>query len=401
VSLHATVTHIDNPGPLVLPKSLNNLFMGLIVIGALAFVGGVVVDSTRAWQNYMQALYLFTGFSLGGMVFVAIKRAVSSHWAVVPRRLAEAFMSFLPVAFVLFLILLVGVMMEGEHLYKWMGHNAGIVSPSKARWLSFDLFAVRNVLFFIIWILLSRKLIGFSVSQDGGQNQDLTVKASRFSIVALMLFAVTFAFFSYDLLMSLEPKWFSTMFTVYTFAGVIQSTMALMVIIFIKLKNNQLKHVATPSHVKDLSGLLFAFTIFMTYIGFSQFMLIWYANLPEETFFYLKRSGDGWLAIACLTWFFKFILPFFGLLGQGQKKHESWLMMVCWGVLIGQFLDLYWLSMPSNHTNFVMISWIELGTLAMFAGLFGLMVSRWMSKHPLVPVGDPMIVTSANWRHWE
>ncbi len=399
--MHATVTHIDNPGPLSLTKSLSNLFMGLIAVGALAFLGGVVAEPVRAWQNYILNLYIFTGFALGGYMFVSINRAVNAHWAIIPRRLAEAFMSFLPVAFVLFLISLVGIYMEGEHLYSWMGHDAGIKSPTKLSWLTFGPMALRNVIFFVIWILVARKLINYSISQDNGQNQESSTKAARFAIVAMLLFAPTYAFFSYDLIMSLEPKWFSTMFTVYTFAGIFQSTMALMIIVFVKLKNNQLKHVATQSHVKDLSGLLFAFTIFMCYVGFSQFMLIWYANLPEETFYYIKRTAGGWEAITWLTWILKFVVPFFGLLGQGQKKHERWLMIVCWAVLVGQFLDLYWMSMPSNHAELIIPSWIEIGTLAMFAGLFGLFVSRWMSKHSLIPAGDPKALASVNWRFWE
>ncbi len=399
--MHATITHIENPGPLTLTKSLSNLFMGLMVIGTLAFVGGVLTEPARAWQNYIQALYVFTGFSFGGLLFVAINRAVSAQWAIVPRRLAEAFMSFFPVAFVLFLILLVGLTMEGKHIYSWMTDHSGITSPSKHAWLNFNLFSVRNIAFFIIWILIARKLIGYSVAQDSGQNQETTTPAARFAIFAMLIFAPTYAIFSYDLIMSMEPKWFSTMFTVYTFAGHFQSTLALMVIVFLKLKSNQLKHIATDSHVKDISVLLFAFTIFMCYVGFSQFMLIWYANLPEETFYYLKRADGGWLMVAYITWFFKFILPFFGLLGQGQKKHYKWLMIVCWGVLIGQYLDVYWMSMPSNHETLVPIFWIELGTLAMFTGMFGFFVSRWMSKHSLIPVGDPHVLASVNWRFWE
>lgn len=399
--MHATVTHIDNPGPLSLAKPLSNLFMAMIAIGGLAFIGGVIADPTRAWQNYIINLYMFTGFALGGFAFVTINRAVNAHWAVVPRRLAEAFMSFLPVAFMLFIPALVGIMMTGDSIYSWMGDNSRIHSPTKHAWLSYNFVAIRNVLFFIIWILLARKLISYSVGQDNGQNQDSRPAAARFSIVALLLFAPTYAFFSYDLIMSMEPKWFSTMFTVYTFAGIFQSTMALMTIVFVKLKQNQLKHVATPSHVKDLSGLLFAFTVFMCYVAFSQFMLIWYANLPEETFYYIKRSEGGWVVIAYFTWFLKFILPFFGLLGQGQKKHDRWLMIVCGGVLLGQYLDLYWMAVPSQNPTLVPIAWIEIGTLALFAGLFGLFVSRWMSKHNLIPVGDPYVLASANWRFWE
>ncbi len=401
MSLHAAITHIENPGPLSLPKSLNSLFIGLIALGALAFLGGLAVDSTRAWLNYFNAVFIFTGFSLGGYMFIAINRAVNARWAIIPRRLAEAFMSFLPVAFVLFLIMLVGMYMEGASIYSWMGHDHNIHSSAKMRWLSFDMVAGRNILFFLIWIFVARKFINYSLAQDAGGNQDLSPKATKFAILAVMLFAPTFAFFSYDVLMSMEPKWFSTMFTVYTFAGIFQSTLALMIIVFVKLKNGQLKDVATPSHVKDISGLMFAFTIFMCYVGFSQFMLIWYANLPEETFFYLKRSEGGWLEVAYATWFFKFVLPFFGLLGQGQKKHDLWLMIVCWGVIIGQFLDIYWISVPAHHSSFVPIAWIEIGTLAMFTGLFGFFVSRWMSRHSLIPVGDPHVLASANWRFWE
>ena len=399
--MHATVTHIDNPGPLSLTKSLSNLFMGLIAVGALAFIGGVVAEPTRAWQNYILNLYMFTGFALGGFAFITINRAAASQWSIIPRRLAEAFMSFLPVAFVLFLVALVGIKMSGDTIYSWLGSGSGVHSPTKVAWLSYNMMAGRNILFFLIWIFLARKLINYSVVQDNGQAPDNRTAAARFSIAALLLFAPTYAFFTYDLIMSQEPKWFSTMFTVYTFAGIFQSAMALMVIVFIKLKNNQLKNVATQSHVKDMSGLLFAFTIFMCYVAFSQFMLIWYANLPEETFYYLKRSEGGWLMIAVFTWTLKFILPFFGLLGQGQKKNHKWLMIVCWGVVAGQFLDLYWMTVPSHNAALVPISWIELGTLAMFTGLFGLFVSRWMSKHSLIPVGDPYVLLSANWRFWE
>lgn len=375
--------------------------MGLIVIGALAFVGGVMVDAARAWQNYFNAVFIFTGFSLGGYMFIAINRAVSAKWAIIPRRLAEALASFMPVAFVLFLIMLVGMYLEGASIYSWMGAESGIRTAGKLKWLSFEMVAGRNILFFLIWMFVINKFIKYSVGQDSGGNAEHSSKAKSFAIFSILLFAPTFAFFCYDVLMSQEPKWYSTMFTVYTFAGIFQSTLALMVVLFINLKNGQLKDVATPSHVKDISGLLFAFTVFMCYVGFSQFMLIWYANLPEETFFYLKRADGGWIWLAYATWFFKFILPFFGLLGQGQKKHELWLKIVCWGVLIGQFVDIYWITIPAQHPTLVPFGWIEIGTLALFAGLFGLFVSRWMSKHSLIPVGDPNVLASANWRFWE
>jgi hypothetical protein len=401
VSLHATLTHVENPGPLKLAAKTRSIFMASAAIGALAVLGGIIVDPLRGWQNYMQGFWIFNGFALGGIFFVALNHAVGAKWAVIPRRLGEAFGSFLPVGLVLFLILLFGIYSQGEHLYKWMGTDDEIWSPTKNVWLSFGFFAIRNVVFFLIWIFFANKLTKLSLAQDSGGNAENSRTMPRWSIAYLILFALTFALHSFDLLMSLEPKWFSTMFPVYCFVGVFQSTLALMGIVFMRLKKDELHAVATSSHVKDIGTLLFAFTVFMCYVGFSQFMLIWYANLPEETFYYIKRFEGGWLGITFIVLVLKFVIPFFGLLGQGQKRAETWFNVVCWSVLIGQFLDVYWMSMPSNHAHFVPVSWNEIGTLLFFAGVFGLVVSRFMSKHSLIPAGDPNVLASANWRFWE
>jgi hypothetical protein len=224
---------------------------------------------------------------------------------------------------------------------------------------------------------------------------------AKISIGFILILAPTITLMSIDLMKSQQPHWFSTMWGVYCFAGAFQSSLALMLIVFVRLKNGVLSKLATQSHVKDIAGLMFAFTIFMCYVGFSQFMLIWYANLPEETIFYIMRMQHGWGILFLVIVFFKFVIPFFGLLGQGQKKNESWLIFVCWSVIIGQYLDFFWVTFPNYHETFMMIGWMEIGIFLGFAGIFGLTVARFFEKHAAAAAGDPKALASANWRFWE
>jgi len=332
------------------------------------------------------------------LFFTALHYAVNASWVVVARRVSSGLAAYLPVA----LILLFGVYIGAGHIYPWAQGSIG-GDPSKIRWLTVPWMLPRDVLVILIWIFFAWKIIGFSLKQDVTGDVVLTRKAINWSVAFMPLFAFGFALVSYDLIMSIEPHWYSTMFSVYTFAGLFQSTLALITIAFIYFKRDSrpLSRVATPSHSKDLGTLLFAFTIFMTYIGFSQYMLIWYADLPEETFYFLKRQDGGWVWLFLLLPLFKFAIPFFGLLSQAAKKNEKWLAMVCRMVLIGQFLDIYWMVMPALHPHFVMIGWMEIGILLGFAGIFGLSVTWFYTRYPLIAYRDPYIVESANWRFWE
>lgn len=395
---HATISHIDNPGPVALSASRRNIFIGLAAIGALAFIAGLFTNPERAWHNYLIAYYMFLCLGLFGLFFTALNHAVNAVWMITVRRAAEGLTACLYAAPVLFIILWLGL----GHTFPWASGEATFHSTGKQAWLSPAWFGVRHIVFLAIWIFFANKLVGFSLKQDESGDVQLSRKMKIWSIAFMPLFAGTFSLAAFDLMMSLEPHWYSTLFAVYCFAGLFQSGLALLTIVFILLKRQgALAQAATPSHLKDLGTFVFAFTIFMTYIGFSQYMLIWYANLPEETFYFLDRQQGGWEYLFIALPIFKFAIPFFGLLSQSLKKRDGWLMTVCAVILIGQYLDVYWMVMPSMRATFVPISWLEIGTLALFAGVFGFFVLRFFARHSVLAARDPRILQSVNWRFWE
>ena len=396
---HVLITHIENPGPLSLAAKWRTLFAVFAGVGLLAFAGGLLIDPVRAWHNFLIAHFMFLLFAMAGLFFTALQHAVNATWSIAVRRVAEAMTAYLPFALVAWVLFAIFGL---DRVYPWASGAAEFADPSKTRWMSPLWVGGRGLIFLLVWIFFARKLVSLSVKQDESHDPWLSRKAIYWSIGFMPVFAGTFTLTAFDLMMSLEPHWYSTMFGVYCFAGMFQSGIALITLLFLWLKQNgALAKVATISHQKDLGTFLFAFTIFMTYIGFSQYMLIWYANLPEETFYFLKRMEGGWIWLFVALPVVKFGIPFFGLLSQGAKKHDIWLKTVCWVVILGQYLDIYWMTMPASYPKFLPISWMEIGTWLLFAGAFGLMVSRFFTKNSVLAIGDPRIVHSVNWRFWE
>ena len=195
--------------------------------------------------------------------------------------------------------------------------------------------------------------------------------------------------------MSLEPHWYSTIFGIYCFAGLFQSSLALVTIVTVYLVNQGLlRGLVSDHHLHDLGKYMKAFTVFYAYIAFSQFMLIWYANLPEETIFYLNRSSGTWLLISWSILIFKFIVPFLLLLPKWAKRNHSQLVLVAMIILIMQYVDIYWLVYPNLDNNNVLFGWQEIGMFMGFLGLFMLVVTRFLAKNNLVPIKDPRIQES-------
>jgi hypothetical protein len=204
------------------------------------------------------------------------------------------------------------------------------------------------------------------------------------------LFALTLTFASFDWLMSLEPYWFSTIYGVYIFAGVVASGLAAITIMVVWLRAAGLlgDDLVRGEHLYSLGALLFTFTCFWAYIAFSQFMLIWYASIPEETVYFLQRTQDGWLEVSIALALVRFVVPFFLLLSRPAKMNPRLLLIVSILILAGQLLDLYWLIMPQLHVS-ARFGWQELGPPALLTGIAVLMLVRFLSERRLVAVGDP------------
>jgi hypothetical protein len=308
--------------------------------------------------------------------------------------LSESFTSFLPFGAIAAAIFWIGA----PKLYIWL--DAAKVADDevlahKASYLNGTFFTIRLIVFFGLWILFKKFLVGDSIDQDKNGDERLTHRMLKRSIAFLLIFAFSYSFFAVDLLMSIDPTWFSTIFGVYAFAGLFQSTMAFMILTILYLrKQNLLVGVVTDDHMHDLGKFLFAFTVFWCYIAFSQYMLIWYANLPEETKFIIPRTEGQWLPVSLLLLIGKFFVPFLALLPRWAKRTPVHIAAISIWILIMQYVDLYWLVYPAKYSTEVHFGLYEICIYAGFLGVFLFAVSRFLARNNLIPVKDPRIEES-------
>lgn len=365
------------------------------VIGIAATLAGVAVDRTQAFGSYLFAYTLFLSLGLGALFFVLMHHITASRWGITVRRIAEATMATLPLFALLFIPILLGM----HDLFEWT--NQDILAKdellaSKTPYLNTGFFIVRAVIYFLVWTGLSLYLFRKSTAADRGNGLQIMNQMKAASAPAIALYGLTLTFASFDWLMSLSPHWFSTIFGVYYFAGAIQGALALMIVVAMLLQRGGLLHgMITVEHYHDLGKLLFGFTVFFAYIAFCQYFLIWYANIPEETEWFLKRWGS-WSGLSIGLIFFSFVLPFFVLLSRMGKRNLPVLLVGALLVLVGRALDMYWLVLPSldHHAHGPNLTWMNFTALIGIGGLFvGLLCWR-LGKHALVPVGDPLLRSS-------
>ncbi|HLG94286.1 MAG TPA: hypothetical protein VI546_05570 [candidate division Zixibacteria bacterium] len=393
-----SITSAKNPGPLKLSARANQILLGLAAIGIIAFLVGLKVDAPRAWSAWLLGYAFFLFWGLAGLFFTALHHATGAVWSTVVRRLSEGMASYLPVAAVLFLVLLFG---SGK-LYDWAHAEGGHVPPlgtGKLGYLSTVFFSVRNFGFLAIWILFAVILIKNSLKQDETGDAALSRKSAKLSVVFFPVFGITFTLAVFDILMSLEPHWYSTIFGVYCFAGLFQSGMAFLAILAIWLRRQgALEGIFNANHLQDIGNFMFAFAVFSAYIGFSQYMLIWYGNLPEETFYLIKRRDWPWGYIFLSIVFLRFFIPFFMLMGRDGKRSEKVMLTAASIIILGEFLDLYLMIGPVVSPAKPALGWIELGTFLGLAGIFGWTVLRFLGKHSILAHRDPNLLASVNWK---
>ena len=385
------------PGKLEISARFKTFMFVSMFVGAVSFLFGVFNPSeyNTVWQSFLTSFFYFSSLALGGLFFTAIQHVTNAGWSVTVRRISEGLTSFLPVSLLMAIIL---VAFGAHSLYEWL-HPEVVANDymlqNKAPYLNMTFFAIRTVVFFLGWLLLAKILVGNSLKQDETGDEKLTLKNNKWSVIFLLFFAISYSLFSVDFLMSLHAHWFSTIFGVYTFAGLFQSSLAFMIILLVWLRNQDLLNgLVNENHLHDLGKFLFAFTVFYAYIGFSQFMLIWYANLPEETIFFVHRAHGGWMWVSMSLLLFKFVVPFFALLPRGAKRNPQWLVMVSVLLLIMQYVDNYWLVYPNFFEGHLVFGFMEVGIFLGFLGLFLFAVTRFLSKYPLVPVKDPRMSES-------
>jgi len=287
----------------------------------------------------------------------------------------------------------------GSHVYPWR-HEGEHFTGFKGAWLSYPFFLGRAVFFLGLWYLFARAIVRASRRGDDRSSQGPNREAIKLSVIFLVVFAMTYWLASFDWIMSLEPHWASTIFGIYNFAGMFSSGLAVMILLLAWMRRSgPLYGFITPEHFHDLGKLLFGFSTFWMYIWFSQYMLIWYANIPEETVHYLRRQYRFWEPLFLANVFLNWVIPFTTLLPRWTKRDPAWLSRIALAVVLGRLLDLYLMIHPAAgglHPSFGL--W-ELGALAMAVSLFVLVFVRAFGQARPVPAGDVHLAESLHYHN--
>ena len=353
---------------------------------------------TRFLFGYLWAFWFFLTIALGGLFFTMIQHVTLAGWSVTVRRLSEILAGSLWVFAPLSLPLIAAVWFEGLGVYEWADPaevDADPLLKHKEPYLNPAFFTIRCAIYFGAWAFLGRRLYGLSRKQDETADPALTQKLHNTSVIGLPVFALTLTFAAIDFLMSLTPIWYSTIYGVYVFAGAavaVHATLALMVLLL--RKRDVLTEAVTVEHQHDLGKLLFGFIVFWAYIAFSQFILIWYADIPEETEYYQLRQEGPWSFVSAMLLAGHFFIPFLGLMSRHVKRRDALLAFWCVWVLFMHAVDLYYLIMPGlleHGEHGVPLSLVDLACFLGVAGFFGGTVLFTAADAPLVPVGDPRL----------
>ncbi|MBL7999597.1 MAG: hypothetical protein JNL32_13295, partial [Candidatus Kapabacteria bacterium] len=329
------------------------LALGVVLLGASA-AGG----SQNFWAGYIMGFQYFTGIGATMMFFSTIGFLMNVGWSAAIRRIAELLSFFVYLVPILAIPILIAVMGD-LHVYHWVNSSdEHLTHGFKGFYLNKLFFCGRIVFYCLAWILMHRFIIGNSIKQDTATDIEPTRKNWKRAAPFILLYAITITFEAFDVVMSLEPHWFSTIFGVYSFAGHWVSTVSIILILVNTLDNGgYLKGLVSREHYHDLGKLMFAFTVFWTYIAFSQYFIIWYANIPEETFFYTNRLQGGWEVFGWSSLFIHFFAPFLFLLRQDIKRNPRVVRIGAFLLLFAHFIDLSWVILPvfgghGEHTHF-------------------------------------------------
>jgi hypothetical protein len=393
MSAHPHTVHIPPPerlGPGKFP--LAALFAVLSFLGIIFSVVGAVTDYVQFSYSWFFAFYFFFTIALGSFFWVTLHYACDSDWSVLPRRTWENILGLFPILFVLFLPLLWPTFRDV--LWTWMS-PAHLNDPEVAKrafYLNPTYFYARVFIYFIYFILAGLYYRRSSIAQDEDGNPILTRQMHDHSYLALVISSLLITFLGFDWFMGLDWRWASSLFGVYNFAVCVQASMAAGIVIIALLRTGGYLGMMNHEHFYLMGKLLFGFTIFWAYIAFGQYLLIWYANIPEETIFYNDHNRGNWLYFTYFLAAGKFVFPAFYLLGQDNKKSLRALTFIAAWILFMHGIELYWFIMPYAHMKTVLPSWQDFVAFITVGSILGFTFIRLSSKASLFPTRDPRLV---------
>jgi hypothetical protein len=358
-------------------------------IGLLLSLVEMLFNPTQFYQSYLMAYMFCLSVTLGCLALGMVHQLSGGAWGIVIRRPVGAASRLLPLMTLLFVPVIVGM----NNLYPWT--HAAIVArdeilQSKRAYLNVPFFLLRAGIYFITWNAISYWLNRWAVEQDRTADPQVARKMQKLSAAGLVLYGLTITFASFDWLMSLEPHWYSTIYGVLILGGQGLSALAFLIGVLVWLSRRPpLDRIIAAAHFHDLGNLMLAFVMLWAYFAFSQYLIIWAGNLPQEISWYAHRLQTGWRFIGISLILFHFAVPFVLLLSRTMKREANLIVKVAVGILFVRLLDLFWLIAPEFHTSGIAVSWVDIllpGSLgAVWLGCF---ISQ-LRRRTILPAHDP------------
>lgn len=369
-----------------------------LVVGGLGIIGcviGIFAAREAFFHAYIVSYMFFLGLGLGSMALLMLQYITGGAWGAVIRRILESATRTLPLMAVLFLPIAFGL----THLYEWarpdeVAHDAAL--QHKALYLNVPFFLGRAVFYFVAWITTAYFLNRWSLQQDAAADPRLTRRLEMLSRGGLLLYALTISFATMDWGMSLEPHWFSTIYGVIFMGGQGLSTFAFVIPMAALLADRPpFSRIITPTQFHDLGKLMLAFVMLWAYFAFSQYLIIWSGNLPEEIPFYLARTRGGWEWVGIVLMVVHFVLPFLVLLSRDLKRHARAVSIVALALIGARFVDLFWMLRPAVAPEGFAIHWLDPTVAAAIGGIWLWLYVSQLKTRPVLPLNDPAIPREA------
>lgn len=389
-------------GTYAAPPGVRRLQQRALPVSALffaIFIVGLLINREQFFHSYVFAFAFWTGLSVGSLSLLMLQHLTTGGWGLVIRRVLEAATQTLPLMALLFLPILIGA----HSIYPWTHPEEVAKHPvvaSKTAYLNLPFFTVRAVVYFAIWVLLAYLLRRWSVLQDQTAERQYVKKMRVLSGPGMVLLVFTVTFASTDWFMSLEPEWFSTIYGLIFVAAWAVSALAFVIAVMSQLtKVEPMSSVVATMHFHDHGKLLLALVMLWTYFAFSQFLIIWSGNLPEEIHWYIPRLHGAWGAIAVAVVLLHFAFPFLFLLSRSFKRNPHMLLIIAVLILVMRLIDFFWVITPSFVHEHFHISWMDIVAPIAMGGLW-LTVFAWaLNRRPLIPINDPQYETVLEQKH--
>jgi hypothetical protein len=380
-----------SPGERTLRETFDRMQRRALLVGGAAGVAvavGGVLDPAQFFRSYLLSYLFWLAFPLGALAIVQLHHMTGGSWGFAIRRLLEGSMRTLPWMALLFVPIVLGA----HQLYEWTHADVVAADPILARksaYLNLPFWVVRAAVYFAIWISIAVVQNRLSNRQDKLGDPLLVRRMRAIAGPAMGLYALTMTFAAFDWAMSLEPHWYSTIYGVIFIVGQALTTLAFAVVASAWLgKRQPFARWIAPGHFHDLGKLMFAFVLLWAYVNYSQYLITWSGNLPEETPWYLHRATGGWQALAAFLIVFHFSAPFLVLLSRGIKRSPGKLAAVALGLIAMRYADLFWLIVPAFRHDGLGVHWLDLATPVAMGGLWFALFLRQLKGRPLISLQD-------------